>query len=68
MEAAFVGVIGHAGLEDAVDLVEEFAHDGDDDLLWRFAVGLEAISEFFEQWVVDAGGHGWHEESSPEVD
>ncbi len=67
MEAAFVGVVGHAGFEDAVDLVQELAHDGDDDLLGRFPVSLEPVSEFLEQWIEDAGSHGWHEEASSEM-
>lgn len=67
LEATFVRVVGHSGFEDAVDLMEELAHDGDDDLLWRFAVRLESVSELFEQRVIDACGHGWHEEASSEM-
>jgi hypothetical protein len=67
LEATFVRIVGHSGFEDAVDLVKEFAHDRDDDLFGAFAIELEAISEFFEQWIVDAGGHGWHEESSAKM-
>ena len=32
-KAAFFGVVGHAGFQDPIDLMKEFAHDGDDDCL-----------------------------------
>ena len=65
--ASFLGVVGLAGLEDAVNLVEEFAHDGDDDLLGLLAVGEEPLGEGFEQGVVDPRGHGGHEEAAPQL-
>ena len=37
-KAAFFGVVGHAGFQDAIDLMKEFAHDGDDDLFGFLAV------------------------------
>jgi hypothetical protein len=67
-EAAFFRVVGLAGFEDAVDLVEEFAHDGDDDLFGFLAVFEEPVGEGFEEGIEDAGGHGGHEEAASEVD
>ena len=64
LKATFVWVVGHSGFEDAVDLVEELTHDGDDDLFGAFAIELEAISEFLEQWIEDPGAHGWHEKAA----
>ena len=40
---------------------------GDDDLFGFLAVCQEAVGEGFEQWVEDAGGHGGHEQATPEV-
>lgn len=68
LESAFVGVVRHTGFEDAIDLVEQFAHDGDDDLLGRFAVEFESFRELLKQRVEDARGHGGHEESAPQPD
>ena len=48
--------------------MEQFAHDGDDDLFGLFAVFEQPVGEGFEQWIEHAGGHGGHEETPPEVD
>lgn len=66
-KAAFPGIVGLAGFEDAIDLMEKLAHDGDDDLFGFLAVLQEPVGEGFEQWVEDAGGHGGHEKTAPEV-
>lgn len=48
--------------------MEQFAHDGDDNLLGFLAVGDKPIGEGFEQWIEDAGVHGGHVEGAPQVD
>ena len=50
-----------ARAEDSIDLMEQFSHDGDDDLLGLFAVLLESVTEGFEERVVGACGHRRHE-------
>ena len=47
--------------------MEQFAHDGDDDLFGFLAVFQEPVGEGFEQGVEDPGGHRWHEKSVPEA-
>ena len=66
-EAAFFRVAGEAGFEDAVDLMEEFAHDGDADLFGLPAVFQQPVGEDLEEGIEDPGGHGGHEEAAPEV-
>lgn len=64
MESPLVGVVRRPGFEDSVDLVKQFPHDGDDDLLGRFTIEFEAVGEILEQWIEDPRGHGRHEEST----
>ena len=48
LEASFSRVVGFAGFKDAVNLVEQFSHDGDDDPLGLLAIFLEPVCEDFE--------------------
>ena len=45
--------------------MNEFSHDGDDDLFLVFTVCLKSISELFEEWIEDSRVHCGHEKSTP---
>ena len=47
--------------------MEEFSHDGDDDLLPLFPVLLQSISELFEERIEDARIHCGHEEGTAKM-
>lgn len=51
MEASLLGVVGSSRFEDAIDLREEFSHEGDDDLLGFLAVCDESICNSFEEGI-----------------
>ena len=56
-----------ARAEDSIDLMEQFSHDGDDDLLGFLAVGDEPVGEGFEKRIGHSRGHRGHVEGSPEM-
>lgn len=57
--------MGCSGFEDAVDLMEEFSQDGDDDLFGILAACDESNCESSEEGIEDSGVPGRHEEGSP---
>jgi hypothetical protein len=67
LKPSFFWVVGFAGFEDSIDLVEQLAHDGDDDLLGSFPVFLEPVGKGFEQRIVHSRCHGRHEEAAAKI-
>ena len=56
------------GLQDTVDIMQQFAHDGDGDGVGTMALGFHARDEVLDEGIVAFGAAGGHEEGGAQAE